>query len=125
VAYQYDGTGPSALVMSGIAYSFMLGTDHGQAFFNEAVRFTTTYGIAQHSGQDTAIFYDSALSDVFVGHTTNSVLYADNANGAHVEYDYAEGFALVEAFAFVGGHDDAYIYDTTVNAVELGFHRVV
>jgi hypothetical protein len=51
VAYHYDGSGASALVMSGPAYSFMLGTDHGASFFNEAVGFKTNYGIAQHAGQ--------------------------------------------------------------------------
>src|SRR5262249_7573195 len=66
VAYHYDGSEASALVMSGTAYSFMLGTDHGQSFFNEAVGFKTNYGIATHPGQDSAYFYDSALDDVFV-----------------------------------------------------------
>jgi autotransporter-associated beta strand protein len=66
-AYHYDGSGASALVMSGTAYSFMLGTDKGASFFNEAVGFKTNYGIAQHAGQDTAFFYDSPLDDVFVG----------------------------------------------------------
>jgi hypothetical protein len=97
VAYHYDGSGPSALVISGIAYSFMLGTDHGQSFFNEAVGFQTNYGIAQHAGQDTAIFYDSPLNDVFVGNTNTSYMYADNADGSYAEFDYTQGFALVYA----------------------------
>ena len=44
--------------MSGTAFSFMLGTDNGQPFFNEAVGFPKNYGIAQHAG-DLAIYFDS------------------------------------------------------------------
>jgi hypothetical protein len=43
-------------VVSGTAYSFMLGTDKGASFFNEAAGFQPNYGIAQRPGQDTAIF---------------------------------------------------------------------
>jgi hypothetical protein len=125
VAYHYDGSGPSALVVSGTAYSFMQGTDKGASFFNEAVAFKTNYGIAQHAGQDTAIFYDSPLNDVFVGNHATSYLYSDDAQNHYVEFDYAQGFALVEAFSFVGGTDYAYVYDPAVNAVVMGFHRLV
>jgi RHS repeat-associated protein len=124
VAYHYDGSGPSALVMSGTAYSFMLGTDHGASFFNEAVGFQANYGIAQHPGQDTAIFYDSPQNDVFAGYTGHSYMYSDNADGSFAEFDYAQGFALVYAYSFVGGTDYAYVYDPGVNTV-VGFHRLV
>jgi hypothetical protein len=117
VAYHYDGSGPSALVISGTAYSFMTGTDKGQSFFNEAVGFQTTYGIATHPGQDTAIFYDSPDNDVFVGNTTTSYMYADQDDGSYVEFDYTQGFAQVYAYSFMGGIDYAYVYDTTVNHV--------
>src|SRR5205085_8807843 len=73
-AYHYDGSGPSVYVVSGSAYSFMLGTDQGQSFFNEAVGFNTTHGLAQHPSQDVAYFYDSAISDVFVGYSLYSYL---------------------------------------------------
>ena len=126
VAYHYDGSGASALVVSGTAYSFMLGTDHGTSFFNEAVGFTTNYGIATHAGQDSAYFYDSAGNDVFVGNTMTSYLYIGNPDGkTYAEFDYAQGFALVEAYSFVGGDDVAYVYDPTINAVEQGFRRLV
>jgi hypothetical protein len=116
-AYHYDGSGASFLQISGTAYSFMLGTDNGQKFFNEAVNFQTNDGIARHSGQDSASFYDSPNNDVFVGHTTTSYLYADNPSGNLVEYDQALGFALVDAYSFVGGTDYAYVYDPVVNHV--------
>jgi hypothetical protein len=132
VAYHYDGSGASALVISGVAYSFMVGTDKGASFFNEAVGFQTNYGIAQHPGQDTAYFYDSPLNDVFVGHTGASYMYSDNSSGQYVEFDYTQGFALVYAYSFVGGTDDAYVYDTAVNQVapydpvhKTGWHRIV
>ena len=115
VAYHYDGSGASALVMSGVQYSFMEGTDHGASFFNEAVGFKTTYGIAQHAGQDTAIFYDSPMDDVFAGYTDYSYLYADSADGSLAYFDKATGFAQVYAYAFVGGTDYAYVYDANVN----------
>jgi hypothetical protein len=129
VAYHYDGSGASALVMSGTAYSFMLGTDKGASFFNEAVGFKTNYGIAQHPSQDTAIFYDSPMSDVFVGSPPAaphaSYLYSDNPQGSYAEFDYAQGFALVDAYSFEGGTDYAYVYDPAVNAVVMGFQRLV
>jgi hypothetical protein len=128
VAYHYDGSAASALVMSGIAYSFMLGTDKGQSFFNEAVGFTTSYGIAQHPRQDTAYFYDSPGNDVFVGSPpaapSASYMYIGNATGTYAEFDYAQGFAAVYAYSFVGGTDYAYVYDPVVNTV-VGFHRLV
>jgi hypothetical protein len=122
VAYHYDGSGASALVMSGIAYSFMLGTDHGQNFFNEAVGFTSSYGIAQHAGQDTAYFYDSPGNDVFVGNTVTSHMYIGNPDGkTYAEFDYTQGFALVFAYSFVGGTDYAYNDDSTGQVVHLTY----
>jgi hypothetical protein len=117
VAYHSDGSGPSALVMSGTAYSFMLGTDNGQSFFNEAVGFHTNYGIAHHAGQDTAFFYDSPNSDVFSGTAGGSYMYSDNPDGTFAEFDEATGFAQVYAYSFVGGTDYAYNYDPAHNHV--------
>ncbi len=122
VAYHYDGSGPSVLVLSGSAYSLMLGTDQGQSFCNAAVGFRVNYGIATHAGQDTAIFYDSPLNDVFAGYSDHSYLYAANADGSLAYYDQAQGFALVYAYSLVGGTDYAYVYDTTVNHT-TGFIR--
>jgi hypothetical protein len=119
-AYHYDGSGASALVISGTAYSFMLGTDNSQSFFNEAVGFQTNYGIARHAAQDSAYFYDSPRNDVFVGNTATSYLYSDDAVGRYNEFDFVQGFALVEAFSFVGGIDYADVYDLHVNTV-FGF----
>jgi hypothetical protein len=137
VAYHYDGTGASALVMSGTAYSLMLGTDHGASFFNEAVGFTNNYGIATHPGQDSAYFYDSPGNDVFVGNKAtatapaNSELYIGRSDGSYAEFDYGQGFALVYAYSFVGGTDYAYVYDTGINHVSFfdpasgyGYHRL-
>ena len=123
MAYHYDGSGPSALVMSGTAYSFMLGTDNGQSFFNEAVGFTFNEGIAQHAGQDTAYFYDSPGIDVFAGATSASYMYSDNPDGSLAEYDLAQGFAQVYAYSFVGGTDYAYNYDPAHNHTS-GFFRL-
>jgi hypothetical protein len=132
-AYHYDGSRPSALVVSGTAYSFMTGTDKGQSFFNEAVGFQTNYGIAQHPGQDTAIFYDSPRDDVFAEYTDHSFMYSTNTDGSYAEFDYAQGFAMDYAFSFVGGTDYAYVYNTMVNQVDFydpanghttGYHRL-
>jgi hypothetical protein len=115
IACHYDGSAGSALVMSGTAYSFMLGTDNGQSFFNEAVGFQTTYGVAQHPGQDTAIFYDTPDDDCFAGRSNHAYLYSNAADGTFAMFNYVQGFALVDAYAFQGGIDYAYVYDTTVN----------
>jgi hypothetical protein len=123
-AFHYDGSGPTAFVVSGTAYSFMIGTDNDLSFFNEAVGFTDNEGIARHSAQDMAIFYDSPLNDVFVGYTRHSYLYSDNADGTFAEYDSATGFGQVFAYQFVGGVDIAYVYDPAVNTV-VGFQRFV
>jgi hypothetical protein len=124
IAYQYDGNGASAYVASGHAYSFMTGSDGGASFFNEAVGFTHNYGIARHPHVDTAIFYDSPANDVFVGQTSYSFLYSDNAQGGFAYFDGAQGFAHVYAYSFVGGLDAAYNYDSHVNTV-VGFNRPI
>jgi RHS repeat-associated protein len=106
VAYHYDGSGPSAYLVSGTAYSFMMGTDQGQAFFNEAVGFHANHAFARHSG-DTAIFYDSPANDTFVGKRGICTMTSYNQDGSLAEYDSATGFAEVFAYSFVGGRDTA------------------
>ncbi len=124
VAYHYDGSGPSTYVASGMAYSAMSGTDQGRPFFNEAVGFRFNHGVATHAGQDVAYFYDSPLSDVFIGFSAYSYLYAANPNGSIALYDDASNFAAVYAYSFVGGIDYAFIYDT-MHDHEMGFVRLV
>ena len=119
-AYQYDGSDASAYVVSGTAYSLMLGTDGGHSFFNEAVGFKFNEGIAQHPG-DTAYFYDSPGNDFFTGYSRYSSLAS--ADGSFVETDVAAYFSQVYAYSFVGGNDAAVVYDYTVNHV-LGFKGV-
>ena len=92
--------------MSGTAYSIM----SGQSFFNEAVGFQTTIGLAQHPG-DTAIFYDSPGNDVFSGRTSSSYLYSNNPDGSLAYYDQAQAFSQVYAYSFSGGSDYAYNHD--------------
>jgi hypothetical protein len=54
-----------------------------------------------------------------------------DATGNVVDYHQALGSAVVSASAFVGGADDAYVYDATVNQVSVfnnattGWHRIV
>ena len=121
-AYQYDGTGPSTFISSGVAYSLMQGTDHGQSFYNLAVGVTYNYGIARHKAQDIAIFYDSPMTDVFAGTTQYSYMYANDANGGFAMFNAAQGFGKVYAYSFVGGTDYYYNYDSAINFV-LGFQR--
>ena len=121
-AYQYDGSGPTAYVVSGTAYSFMQGTDAGHSFFNEAVGYAFNEGIAQHPNQDVAYFYDSAGSDALVGYTLYTSMTSKSGNFA--ENDIAVYFTQIYAFSFVGGSDSAAIYDTGVNHV-FGFQRIV
>jgi hypothetical protein len=124
VAYHYDGSSPSTFIVSGTAFSAMMGKDNGVSFYNEAVGFTHNVGIARHAGQDTAYFYDSPGNDVFWGSTSGSYLYRDNPDGTFAEFDFAAGFAQVYAVSSAGGTDYAYVYDATVNHV-TGFHRLV
>jgi hypothetical protein len=123
VAYHYDGSGPSQFLASGVAYSFMQGTDNGRSFYNEADGFRFNYGIATHSG-DTATIYDSPMTDVFAGYSSYSYLYADNPDGTLAEYDYVQGFGSVNAYSFVGGIDYASVADPNVNHV-YGFQPIV
>jgi hypothetical protein len=102
----------------------MTGTNNGRTFYNQADGFTSNYGIAQHAGQR-ATFFDSPQLDVFVGNTSSSSLSSDNGQGNLAIFNEAQGFAQVEAFSFVGGTDDAYVYDPVVNSVVVGFHRIV
>ncbi len=119
-AYQYDGSGASYYVVSGTAYSFMLGTDGGRHFFNDAVGFTVNIGVARHPGQDLAYFYDSAGNDALVAATTSCTM--TSADGSFAENDVAYSFAQVYAYSFVGGSDVATVYDASVNHV-YGFRR--
>jgi hypothetical protein len=119
IAFNYDGSGPSTYVSSGIAYNYMVGTDQGQSFFNEGVGFRLNEGVARHGG-DVAYIFDSPQSDTFKGGTQYSYLYIQNASGGYDEYDAVAGFAHVYAMSFVGGTDYAYVYDPVVNTV-VGF----
>jgi hypothetical protein len=118
-AFQYDGSGASAFVVNGLANSFMLGTDHGQSFFNEGVGYSMhNEGIAQHPG-DTAFFYDSSGDDAFVGNTLQSeVIY--NYSGPQSSTITASLFSQVFAFSEHGGADIAHIFNAQVNHV-VGF----
>ena len=120
IAYQYDGSGASAFVSSGISYSLMLGTDNGQSFFNEAVGFNFNHGIARNPGQDIAIFYDSAYSETYVSTVGYAKLYSQNSAGVLLEFNDATGFAAVQAYSFVGGTDIAYDYAPFYDVV-MGF----
>ena len=124
IAYHYDGSGPSTMVALGTKYSYMFGTDGGQSFFNEAVGFTFNEGLARHSGQDLAYFYDSPGNDVFMGFTFFSQMSSMTAAGAFAEYVSASDFAHVYAFSLVGGNDTASIFDANQNTV-FGFRRVM
>jgi hypothetical protein len=74
---------------------------------------------------DTVIFHDSLRDDGFAGYTDHSfLLQYTNADGSDAEFDYAQGFALAEAYSFVGRTDDARVYDQAVNPV-TGFRRIV
>jgi hypothetical protein len=111
-AYQYDGNGPSTLVFAGGNYNYMTGTDQGRSFFNEAVGFKATYGIARHAG-DTAYFYDSPGNDVFAGYSDHSYMYSANSDGSLAYIDAVQSFEQVYAYSIFGGTDYAYNYDPT------------
>jgi hypothetical protein len=119
VAYQYDGSGPSLFVASGNAYSLMSGSDNGQSFSNTAIGFVSTVGVARHAG-DIALFYDSPLSDYFLGAPGRSTLSALNGAGGVAIADEAIGFDLVYAYSFVGGTDYATVTDSS-HIVAVGF----
>jgi hypothetical protein len=111
VAYQYDGSGPSTYTVYTTGYSTMTGTDNGQPFDNEAYYFNVQYGIAQHPGQDTAVFVASYGDYIFVGNTYTSYLYSHNPDGSIADYEVADGFAEVDAYVYMVGTDYAYNYD--------------
>jgi hypothetical protein len=104
-AWHYDTAAMDSFVASGNVFSYMSGTDNGQSFFNEAVGFQATYGIATHS-QSFAYLIDSPGDDVFVGNAAYS--YMSGNDNAGSLFNVAEGFALVYGESFVGGTDYAY-----------------
>ncbi len=114
-SYQNDGSGASTYTVSGTAFSVMQGTDQRRSFFNEGLGFVYNYGIAHHASQDIAIIYDSPNNDVFVGGTSYSYLYSDDASGNFAMFDAVSGFGKVYAYSFVGGIDVAINHDPTVN----------
>jgi hypothetical protein len=113
-AWQYDAAGSlDAFVASGNAYSYMSGSDtNGNTFFNVAVGFQVTYGIATH-GNAIAYLIDSPGNDVFFGSTTYSYLSGTDSTGS--VFNVAEAFSLVYGESFVGGTDFAYNYAPTQN----------
>jgi len=119
MAIHYDGSGPSAYVVAGTAYSLMLGTDNGQSFFNEAVGFTFNEGIAQHAGQDLAFFYAETGADQFAGYSQYSALR--RADGS-AENDSALFFDQVYAYS-AGGSATALVDDSRVNHT-VGFRPI-
>jgi uncharacterized delta-60 repeat protein len=122
-AYEYGGSGPTTFVATGTTFSSLTGTDHGIAYYNEAVGFTWNYAIATPGSQNTAYFTAATSGDRFVGRTGYSYLYHLNPNGTYAELDYAQGFTRVFATAPAGATDYAYLYDTTVNHA-TGFKRL-
>ncbi len=130
-AFYYDGSnGGSQLVISGASYSYMQGDDGGQFFFDRADGFQFNIGYFTHSG-GTVTLYDSASSDNLIseaaqpnaptGSTPNfTYMYADDASGNLIEYDRAEGYAVLEAYSFVGGYDTAQNGDAAAHT--NGFH---
>ncbi len=115
----YDGSGPSYYTAAGTLLSEMSGTDHGQAFLNEAYGFHFNEGIATHAG-DTAYLSDSAGNDVLAGYGQ----YASLTCAANGEQDYlttynGNFFAQVYAYAFNGGYDTA-----SVDASAAGLYTV-
>jgi hypothetical protein len=122
-AYHYDGSGPSELIISGTAYSLMEGTDNALSYLNEAVGFHFNYGLAVHPTQVTVIIYDSPNNDVLDAEPGNGAvvnttfMYSDDAAGNLQEFDQVQGFALINAYAFVGGTNFAYNHDPAQNHV--------
>jgi hypothetical protein len=117
-ATHYDSAGSlDAFVSSGSLYSYLSGSDtNNQAFFNEAVGFMDNYGVATH-GNALAYLIDSPHNDVFVGRTSYSYLYNDNADGTLALFNLAQGFQKVYAQSFNGGTDFAYNFDINQNVL--------
>ena len=63
------------------------------------------------------------MNDNFVGNLGVSYMYADNPNGTLAEFDAAEGFATVYAYAFVGGTNTAYNNDPMQDVIAGGARR--
>jgi hypothetical protein len=119
--WHYDTNAMDAFVSSGNAYSYMSGTDNGQAFFNVAVGFNTTYAFSQYR-KSVAYLIDSPGNDVFYGSTSYSYMYG--TNNQQFYFDEVQGFALVYAESFNGGTDYAYNYDPHHNILTGNWIRL-
>ncbi len=127
--YNYDGSGPSIYVVSGTAYSFMLGSDVGGSFFNEGVGFDTNVAITRHGG-DLAYVYDSAGDDRLVAYALYAQMTAAaGPGGGPGESDIlAAGptgayFAHVYAYSFVGGNDLASVDPSAAAEYTVGYYN--
>jgi hypothetical protein len=127
-AYHYSMNPGSSYVVSGVAFSYMSGSqanpqDNGatDTFFNVGVGFTVNTGVSNNPGQDYAYIIDSPMNDTFVGGDAYSYMYATGAAGNFTEFDAAFGFALVAGESFVGGFDTAINNDPSKNNL-VGFH---
>jgi hypothetical protein len=107
-AWHYDTNALDAFVSSGNAFSYMSGTDSGQAFFNVAVGFNTAYAFSLY-GRSIAYVIDSPGTNVFYASTAYS--YLSGTNGGQAYFNEVQGFALVYAQSFTGGTDYIYNYN--------------
>jgi hypothetical protein len=123
------GTGATWFGASGSAYSYMTGMTTNStgtySYFNEAVGFRFTDGVAQNTAQATAYLYDTPGNDVFSGSTSSSYIYADNPDGTIAYYNEVQSFGQVFANSSSGGVDYAYVYDAGVNHLSGNWQRLV
>ena len=124
IVYHYDAPGYNAYVADGNVYSYMYGVDNGQMYFNDAVGFNFQYAAATRGTGDTAVFYDSPGSDVFVAQAGYVYQYGYPYGPNSYYFDSAYGFAGVSAYSFMGGTDFAYVYGGIVT-VGGNYHTVL
>ena len=128
-AYHYSMNAGSSFVVSGVAFSYMSGSqtnpeDSGatDTFFNVGVGFTINTGVSNNPGADFAYIIDSPGNDTFIGGNAYSYMYIQAAGGSYTEFDTAYAFALVYAESFVGGTDTAINNDPSKNISGGNWH---
>jgi hypothetical protein len=128
-AYHYSMNAGSAYVVSGIAFSYMSGSqsnpeDHNatDTFYNVAAGFPLNTGVSNNPGQDIAYIIDSPMNDTFIGGDAYSYMFSTDAAGSFTEFDAAFGFALIYAESFVGGTDTAVNNDASINILGGNWH---
>jgi hypothetical protein len=131
-AYHYSMNAGSSYVVSGVAYSYMSGSQTNpqdanatDTFFNEGVGFLQNTGVSNNTGKDFAYIINGPGNNVYEGASGYSYMYVSAPPSPFAEFDAAFNFAVYYAQVIVmGGTNTANANAPSDNVFSSGWTRV-